>query len=228
MILRAVVRTARFLPAALLSAFVLLAAGPAAAQRDVPGKFDFYVLSLSWSPTYCESQGRDADRDPQCSRARPYAFVVHGLWPQYERGFPADCVRPAPYVPNPVVNAMLDIMPSKKLIIHEWRKHGTCSGLGPKGYFEQIRQARERVKIPAEFVRLNAYRMVAPADLEAAFREANPGLKPDMMGVDCDSRRLREVRICMNRDLSFRSCAEVDRRSCRLNKMVMPPVRGGH
>ena len=212
-----------------LAALALLCAAPAAAgQRDVPGRFDFYVLSLSWSPTYCEDRGRDADRDPQCSRARPYAFVVHGLWPQYERGFPADCVYPAPYVPNDLVRSMLDVMPSKKLIIHEWRKHGTCSGLGARGYFDLVRRAKEKVAIPAEFTRLNSYRMVAPADLEAAFRAANPGLKPDMMSVDCDKRRLREVRICMNRDLSFRACAEVDRRACRLSKMAMPPVRGGN
>lgn len=216
------------LGAALLFFLALLAAGPAAAQRDIPGKFDFYVLSLSWSPTYCEDQGRDADRDPQCSRARPYAFVVHGLWPQYERGFPEDCVRPAPYIPNDLVRSMMDVMPSKRLVIHEWKKHGTCSGLGARGYFDLIRRAKDKVVIPAELTRLNTYKMVAPADLEAAFRAANPGLEPDMMSVDCDRRRLREVRICLGKDLAFRSCPDVDRRACRLSKMAMPPVRGGN
>ena len=31
----------------------------------------------------------------------------------------------------------------------------------------------------------------------------------------------------MSRDLQFRECAEVDRRACRRDKLVMPPVRGG-
>lgn len=211
-----------------LALAALLLAGPARAQQDQPGRFDFYVLSLSWSPTYCEDQGRRAADEPQCSLARPYAFVVHGLWPQYERGFPSDCQRPAPYVPNPLVNSMLDVMPSRRLVIHEWKKHGTCSGLSPQAYFDTIRTAKAKVRIPAEFVRIDDYRMVSPQEVEEAFRAANPGLEPSMIAVDCDRRRLREVRICLSRDLAFQPCAEVDRRACRLPRMVMPPVRGAN
>ncbi|MFG1297872.1 MULTISPECIES: ribonuclease T2 [Xanthobacter] len=196
------------------------------AEAATPDGFDFYVLSLSWSPTYCEAQGPRAANEPQCALSRPYAFVVHGLWPQYERGFPEFCEQPAPYVSNRLVDSMLDIMPSKRLVIHEWKKHGTCSGLDAQGYFAAIRAARKKVVVPAELARLDDYLMVSPQDLETAFRTANPGLQPDMMSVDCDKRRLREVRICLSRDFAFRSCPEVDRRSCRLPKMVMPPVRG--
>lgn len=197
------------------------------AQSNTPGAFDFYVLSLSWSPTYCESRGSRAANEAQCAAARPYAFVVHGLWPQYEQGAPQYCQVPPPYVPNPLVRSMLDIMPSRGLVIHEWKKHGTCSGLDAGGYFNAIRAARAKVTIPAEFTHLDDYRMVSPSALEAAFRAANPGLQPDMIAVDCDRRRLREVRICMSKSFSFRPCPEVDRRTCRLDKMVMPPVRGG-
>lgn len=207
-------------------------ARPAAAQSGgaghEPGRFDFYVLALSWSPTYCEAQGARAASEPQCGRARPYAFVVHGLWPQYERGFPESCQRPAPYISNALISSVLDIMPSKRLVIHEWKKHGTCSGLDAQGYFNTLRAARDKVVVPAEFSRLDDYRMVSPVDLEAAFRAANPGLQPNMISVDCDKHRLREVRICLSRDLSFRTCPEVDRRSCSLPRMVMPPVRGGN
>ncbi|MFG1478163.1 ribonuclease T2 [Xanthobacter sp. V4C-4] len=202
-------------------------AAPAAAESAAPGSFDFYVLSLSWSPTYCEVQGARAADEPQCATRRPYAFVVHGLWPQYERGYPEFCGSPAPYVPNRLVTSMLDIMPSKRLVIHEWKKHGTCSGLDADGYFALVRAARDKVAIPAEFAHLDDYRMVAPVDLEAAFRAANPGLQPNMISVDCDKRRLREVRVCLSRDtLAFRPCPEVDKRACRLDRMVMPPVRG--
>ena len=215
-----------FVPA-LLFAPALVSALPAAAQEHAPGRFDFYVLSLSWSPTYCEDKGPKAANEPQCNLTRPYAFVVHGLWPQYERGFPENCQRPAPYVPNPLVNSMLDVMPSRGLVIYEWKKHGTCSGLAPRAYFDLVRAARDKVTIPAEFTRLDDYRMVSPADVESAFRAANPGLSPDMFSVQCDRRRLTEVRICLSQDLAFRSCPDVDRRACRLSRMVMPPVRGG-
>ncbi|MGQ3674540.1 ribonuclease T2 family protein [Xanthobacter sp. TB0139] len=204
----------------------LLGSSPVSAERrDVSGQFDFYVLSLSWSPTYCEAQGEKAHKDRQCNRERPYAFVVHGLWPQYERGAPANCIYPAPYVPNGTLNAVMDIMPSRGLAIHQWRKHGTCSGLSSERYFDKLRAAREHVVVPAQFQRLEQYRTLSPDELEAAFMAANPGLKRNMISVSCDKHRLREVRICMSRDLAFRPCGEVNRRTCRLNRMVMPPVR---
>lgn len=221
--LRGAVLAGMMLMATALMATAL--AQPAAAKDS--GAFDFYVLSLSWSPTYCEARGARAADEPQCTLTRPYAFVVHGLWPQYERGFPEYCESPAPYVPNGLVRSMLDIMPSKGLVIHEWKRHGTCSGLDATGYFKAIRAARDKVVVPPEFQRLDDYRMVSPAQIEDAFRAANPGLQPDMISVDCDKRRLREVRICLSREnLAFRPCPDVDRRACALPKMVMPPVRG--
>ncbi|RJG45748.1 ribonuclease T2 [Mesorhizobium sp. DCY119] len=188
--------------------------------------FDFYVLSLSWSPSYCEAEGGEANRQ-QCAMGRPYAFVVHGLWPQYERGYPQDCRTNQPDVPNDTLRTLYDIMPASGLIRHEWRKHGSCAGLSQDNYFKVLRQARERVKIPAEFNRLDGYRTLDPDDAERAFLQANQSLPADGIAVTCDRRYLREVRICMNKDLSFRSCDEVDRDSCRRDKVVMPPVRGG-
>lgn len=209
-----------------LASLSALAVAPARAQEQgTPGVFDHYVLSLSWSPTYCDSrEGRD-DRQ-QCG-GRPYAFIVHGLWPQYQRGWPSSCQKPAPFVPEPVVRGMLDVMPSRRLVIHEWREHGTCSGLEPAAYFETVRKARAAVVIPKAYRQLDSYTMVSPADVEDAFRAANPGLSGDMIAVTCDSRRLREVRICLDKSLGFTSCAEVDRRACTTPRIVMPPVRGG-
>ncbi|MEJ8572189.1 ribonuclease T2 [Microbaculum marinum] len=213
---------------ALLAAAVFWLAGPVAARagQDVPGDFDFYVLALSWSPSYCEAEGDRADRF-QCAGGRPYHFVVHGLWPQYERGWPQYC-RPAGAPPSePMVRAMLDIMPSPGLVRHEWDKHGTCAGLPVEGYFETLRKARGKVRIPPAFEGIAAYTMVTPADVETAFRTANPGIAADAIAVTCDSRRLREVRICLTKSLEYRSCEEVDRKSCRLQRAVMPPARGG-
>ncbi len=188
--------------------------------------FDFYVLSLSWSPSYCEAEGADANRQ-QCGTARPYAFVVHGLWPQYERGYPQDCDTDQRNVPDRTLRGLSDIMPSTGLIRHEWKTHGSCSGLSQGDYFDVLRAAREKVVVPAQFRRLDSYRTLAPNEAEAAFLKDNPGLPADGIAVTCDRRLLREVRICMTRQLAFRSCPEIDRRDCKRWTVVMPPVRGG-
>lgn len=216
----------RGLIAALGFIVVLGLAAPAVAQnRGTPGKFDFYVLTLSWSPSYCEAEGDRRRDNEQCGRGRPFAFVVHGLWPQYERGYPRACVNPAPRIPNRMIDSMLDLMPARGLVIHEWREHGTCSGLSADEYFKAVRSARERIAVPERFRRLDAYETVAPLEVEDAFRAVNPELKADMISVVCDHRWLREVRICMNRDFTFRPCPDVDRRACRTPRIVMPPVR---
>jgi ribonuclease T2 len=211
----------------LIAATWLLAALPfatAPASADTPGDFDFYVLSLSWSPTYCQDRGR-SDRI-QCGGPRPFAFVVHGLWPQYERGSPRNCdVGPRSGLPRRLVDGMLDIMPSPNLVRHQWRAHGSCSGLDPVDFFALTRAANEAVRIPDRFVDVSDYLTVSPNEVEAAFIAANPGLRRDGIAVSCDARRLKEVRICMTRDLRFRACAEVDRKSCRTNRLTMPPVR---
>jgi ribonuclease T2 len=208
--------------------------GPAMDRRqNEPGKFDFYVLALSWSPSYCEAvqeraQGRAPGGavDQQCG-GRPFSFVVHGLWPQYEQGFPAFCQVPAPRLDGAIVGSMLDLMPSPRLIFHEWDRHGTCSGLSARAYFETVRKARAVVKIPADYLELDKPIMLAPGDVAEAFIKANPGLSRTSMAVACDSKRLNEVRVCLDKNFSFRDCADVARRSCRNDKVTMPAVRGG-
>lgn len=200
-----------------------------AAGRNDPGKFDFYVLALSWSPSFCEAaRERAPDRTPQqqCG-ARPYSFVVHGLWPQHETGFPRECQVPAPRLNRNIVDSMLDIMPSPRLVFNQWDKHGTCSGLNQQNYFDSVRKAHDLTIIPPQFQNVKSHLTVTADDVEQAFVAANPGLSRSAIAVTCDSRRLSEVRICMTKDFRFRDCAEIDRRSCRRDKMVMPPVRGG-
>jgi ribonuclease T2 len=181
-------------------------------------------MSLSWSPSYCAAEGARADR-AQCSAGRPYAFVVHGLWPQHERHYPEFCDASPEWVPQKLIDNMLDLMPSKRLIVHEWKKHGTCVGSSAADYFAEIRKVRTKITIPAAYADPDGWRVVSPGEVEAAFRAANPGVPADGIAVTCDSRHLREVRICVTRDLAFRSCPEVDRRACRVQKIAMPPSR---
>jgi len=207
-------------------------AGAASAQdrrQNASGEFDFYVLSLSWSPSFCEEaseRGSSGRSQVQCG-GRPFSFVVHGLWPQYEHGFPNYCQRPSPRLDRNIMSSMLDLMPAPGLIFSEWDKHGTCSGLSARAYFETIRKARSAVKIPEEYLELSAPQTVAPADIEDAFIKVNPGLSASAIAVTCDKTRLGEVRICMSKDLQFRACEEIDRRACRRDQVIMPPMRGG-
>jgi len=207
-------------------------AGPAGAQdrrQNATGEFDFYVLALSWSPSFCEEAAeRNPGRAPpaQCG-ARPYSFVVHGLWPQYEKGFPEYCQVPAPRLSRDIVSSMLDLMPSPRLIFHEWDRHGVCSGLSASRYFEAVRKARATVKIPDAYIELAAPLTVTPQEVEEAFVKANPGLPAAGIAVTCSAKRLREVRVCLTKAFGFRECPEVDRRACRRDKLLMPPVRGG-
>jgi ribonuclease T2 len=219
-------RFAVVLCAAFLAAFT---ANAQDARQNTPGEFDFYVLSLSWSPSFCEAgaeRGSAPATDQQCGE-RPYTFVVHGFWPQYERGFPEYCQVPAPRLERNIVAAMLDLMPAARLIYHQWDRHGTCSGLSSRAYFDMVRKARAVVKIPSEFLDVKAPFTVAPDEVEEAFLKANPSLTRSAIAVGCDNRRLREVRICMTKELRFHDCDEVDRRACRREQLVVPPVRGG-
>ena len=150
---------------------------------------------------------------------------MHGLWPQYDRGAPNYCQQPAPRLDRRIVSSMLDLMPAPGLIFNEWDKHGTCSGLQPRAYFETVRKARAVIKIPEQYLDLSELKMVTPDEVEDAFVKANPGLSTQAIAVSCDTRRLSEVRICINKELQFRACEEVDRRACRREKVAMPPIR---
>jgi ribonuclease T2 len=196
-----------------------------------PGVFDYYLLALSWSPTYCAGI-TDGRYDPQChSRDRRYAFVLHGLWPQYEQRWPYFCRSPDNgFVPSEVADRMLDIMPSKRLIFHEYRKHGTCSGLGVEGYFDLARRMFESVNIPQRYVALEDDRLtVSPDELIREFMEANPKLARDQIVVECGGpgNRLKEVRICFNKGGGLRACGrnEDQKRLCSAERMYVPPVR---
>jgi ribonuclease T2 len=220
--------------AAVAASFILVFAVVAFAQtaapsRSAPGKFDFYVLALSWSPSYCAGvKERSPSRKPglQCG-GRPFSFVVHGLWPEFEHGFPSYCQVPAPRLSRSIVNAMLDLMPSPRLVYYEWDRHGTCSGLAAQGYFDAVRKARAAIKLPAQYLDLAQPLTVSPAAVADAFVKANPGLTRAAMAVTCNRKRLTEVRLCLSKDFKFRSCAEVARYACKRDTVEMPAVRGG-
>lgn len=208
--------------AGLLALFSFI--GPAYAE-DPPGRFDFYVLALSWSPGFCALGDNRTRRIEQCAKEKRHGFVVHGLWPQYERGYPEYCGRAA-WVPDRLIREMQDIMPTRGLVIGQWRKHGTCAGMEPAAYFQTLRRAYERIRVPTTFTHGIIPARLSPDEVETAFAAANPDLEKNMMAVQCGERTLSEVRICMTHDLAFRACPEVERHACPLAAIRVPPPGG--
>jgi ribonuclease T2 len=193
------------------------------ASADAPGDFAYYVLSLSWSPAFCLSSPGEAE----CSGPRRFGFIVHGLWPQNETGWPEHCdVRRA--VPDDVVQSMADLMPSRVLVYHEWSTHGTCSGLEPAAYFALVRRAFTSLAVPRDLSNPTQSIEQAPASVAAAFLHANPRLGPQSVVVTCsgqESPRLREVRVCLDRDLAPRACSsDALRQVCRAPQVIIPPI----
>lgn len=210
--------------AAAVLTVLLSASGAPAFDRDRPGVFDYYVLVLGWSPTYCLIEGR-LRRDTQCDAETPHDFVLHGLWPQYDRGWPKDCYAGRrPWVPSEVIDTMRDIMPSKSLIIHEYATHGTCAGLTPEQYYDAARALYDKVSLPPEFTDPEARRDLSPEGVEREFLAANPWLSADMIAVTCRREALLDIRVCFDRDLRPRKCGanEDQRRLCRAGKINVP------
>jgi ribonuclease T2 len=204
-----------FAPLLLTALFASIASPASSADGD----FEFYVLSLSWSPTYCAT-----DDDPDMNQCgKPRGFIAHGLWPQYESGYPQNCASRQPrWLEQSVIAANRDIFPSRGLAIHQWRKHGMCTGLPQAEYFDLIRQALDRVKIPQALRPRDSGASADPDVIEDLFVETNAGLSHAGLSVQCNRDQLTEVRICLTRDLEFRSCREVDADRCRDRRIAIP------
>jgi ribonuclease T2 len=204
--------------------YPLAAQGSSPRRRGTPGDFDYYVLSLSWSSAFCETPAGERARG-QCDAGANLGFVVHGLWPQYEHGYPSDCGPAARFPSRTALESAQGVYPSEGLARHEWQKHGTCSGKSPTDYFADVRRARESIVIPTPFAAPKEEQTWTPVDIARAFIASNPRLRPGMLGVACASSVLQEVRICFSKDLrDFHACPEVSRQGCRVREVAVPPV----
>jgi len=189
-----------------------------------PGVFDFYLLTLSWSPGFCDSGGA-AKAPDQCGVGSGLAFVVHGLWPQFDRGYPSDCNANAPQPSRDALALTHGIFPNEGLARYEWRKHGTCTGLSPQAYFSDVKRAREEIFIPEALQAPREQLTMSPIAIVRAFVAANPGLRADNMAVGCLHGELQDVKICLSKDLrAFANCEEVTRATCRGQTVKIAPV----
>ena len=210
----------------LLVALLSLAAS-AQARRPAgePGDFDYYAVALSWSPSYCATRN-DPD---QCAVGRRLGFVLHGLWPQYERGYPENCSTEK--LPRHVKDKYSALFPSERLAEHEWKKHGSCSGLDPAGYFTLSGKLKSQVVIPRAFQQPASPVRVSYGEFVQAFKSANPKLQQYSVLPFCAAggRYLREVHVCYDKRGASRSCSEGQIKrsysSCRQESFVLQNVR---
>ncbi len=206
-----------------IAALFALVPMAAKAEGEKAGAFDYYVLSLSWSPSWCATEG-DASGSPQCRAGAGFGWILHGLWPQYERGWPSYCRGSAANPSRAMTRAMADITGTDGLAWHAWNKHGRCSGLSAEVYFATARRANDAVARPAVFRQLQEPVHLPASVIEAAFLEANPDLEADMVTVTCQSARISEVRICLTRDLAPRRCGADVIRDCTMRDALFAPL----
>ena len=206
-----------------LLVWITLASG-AVADGEKAGEFDYYVLSLSWSPNWCALQG-DARKSDQCDARHDHGWILHGLWPQYHRGFPSLCRSTERPPTRGMTNDMADIMGTSGLAWYQWKKHGTCSGLSASAYYALSREAYERIIRPPVFRGLEQAVRLPALVVEDAFLSSNPGLERDMITITCKNNHIQEARLCLSKSLDPVPCGQDVVRDCTSKNALFTPVR---
>ncbi|WP_039018841.1 ribonuclease T2 family protein [Halocynthiibacter namhaensis] len=194
------------------------------ADGERAGEFDYYVLSLSWSPNWCVLEG-DARNSPQCEDGSGHGWILHGLWPQYERGWPGYCPTNHRNPSRSDTAEMADIMGTSGLAWHQWNKHGRCSGLSSDDYYALSRDAYGQVTRPSVFRRLDDAVRLPARVVEEAFLKENRALEPDMLTVTCRDNMIQEVRICLTPEMEPRTCGQEVIRDCHAERALFEVLR---
>ena len=215
----------------LLAGIAVLFCAPsrAAAQQPepTPGKFDFYLLNLSWAPEFCTTLNtltpaeQAARTNGECNA--PHAFVLHGLWPQNSDGtFPASCSKRA----GPREwERYLDMTPDLDLLKHEWFKHGTCTTLSPDAFFSTAREAYKEVVIPAAFKHIEQPLTLAPDAILAMFYASNSSFPQGSFALACSDGKFTAVEACFSKGVQPIACQGV--RSCSSSTVTIEPEAAG-
>ena len=209
-------------------ALALIGVMAAARAQSLPpvatAPFDFYVMTLSWSPGFCDLGGED--KSPrQCAVGSGDGFVVHGLWPDNRTSANPENCDPNEDASSADLAAAQGLYPSEGLARHEYRKHGTCTGLDARDYFDVVRTVRDELNIPPT-LQGGQLQRVWPGTIEQAFIAANANLTPDNMAVTCARGELVDVRVCLTRDLkAFATCPKVAGHTCQRSSIAVAPVR---
>lgn len=201
-----------------------LTSAPVFAKGERAGEFDYYVLALSWSANWCAIEG-DAKNSPQCDTSEDHGWIMHGLWPQFHRGYPSYCHTAKRPPSRGMTNDMADIMGTGGLAWHQWKKHGTCTDLSASDYFTLSRQAYESTTRPLVFRKLDRTVKLPASVVEDAFVKDNPLLSRDEITITCRQGYIQEARICLSRDLTPVPCGRDVIKDCTLKDALFTPLR---
>lgn len=207
-----------------LSLILSLTAFTARAEGERAGDFDYYVMALSWSANWCALEG-DARNSPQCDTSEDHGWILHGLWPQFHRGYPSYCKTAKRAPSRSMTNDMSDIMGTGGLAWHQWKKHGTCTDLSATGYYALSREAYATVTRPAIFRKLDRTVKLPTSVVEDAFIKDNPTLKRDNITITCRQGYIQEARICLSKGLEPVPCGRDVIKDCTLKDAVFTPLR---
>lgn len=197
---------------------------PAWAEGERAGVFDYYVLSLSWSPNWCAYEG-DARGSEQCDAHHDHGWILHGLWPQFHRGYPSYCKTSERPPSRRMTAEMADVMGTSGLAWHQWKKHGTCTGLSAAAYYALSREAYGRVVRPPVFRKLDRAVKLPASVVEDAFMKSNPHFERDGITITCRAGHIQEARICLSKTLGPVPCGQDVVRDCTARDALFTPIR---
>lgn len=186
-----------------------LVAAVGVANSDSSGS---WKVSLAWSPEFCRDS-HESSREMQCTD--PHAFVLGGFEQVHGTGEAERCAKNFQDVSDDVMERMLGVMWNKVVIKDEWRQHGICSGLAMMEYFVNADYLAQKIAVPEVYTKPFGVLETSSEQVRKRFVESNTGLDPDALVLRCDREWLREVEVCVDKDLKYQACLVQPADSCR-------------
>ena len=146
--------------------------------------------------------------------------MLHGLWPENTNGTYPEACSTAAGPSNP--SQYKDIYPDAGLLAHEWKEHGTCSGLSPDAFFQLSRKAEQSITIPANLATKQTPAQETPAQILGSFAAANAGDPIADFVMTCGNNRLTAVQVCLDKNLKAMSCPGIKSCGATVVKIAAP------
>lgn len=164
-----------------------------------------WTLALTWNPGFCRANGGDSDNRFRCGKDARFGFTLHGLWPDGEgRQWPQYCAD-TEILPPAQIRRTLCATPSAQLVQHEWAKHGTCTAMSPRVYFDTATRFYGAIRYP-DMNRLSRGPLTV-GQFKARFAAANPGIPASAVRVTVTRENwLDELWLCLDKGLRYAAC----------------------
>jgi ribonuclease T2 len=159
-------------------------------------------------------------------------FGIHGLWPDYNDGsWPQFCDK-EPFNPKEVSDVIIEMdddwgslacpsSDSHSFWKHEWTKHGTCSGLGQRGYFQAAINLYSKYDVTAALAEAGIHPDGKHYEIEHVRKAISTVLDGHLPGIDCNkdakgNRQIYQVWICVAKNGStLIQCPVFPRTECK-------------